>query len=185
MSNLHLPKVPKKITPAFGFSYISERALREGLGRRRFGPSEMNEVVRWFHYDGSQPACGFWGTIEIARWDHLVPIRNGGETVLGNMVLACQPCDDSKGTRSFKDWIIGTALKSPRTRQVSEIEQRVERLDSYMMAFQYVPRRLEERLTEAEQDSLHQLRSDLARLRKEVEDFIQKYQARQASIKRV
>ena len=40
INNLALPHPPIKITPAFGFSYITERAVREGLGRRQFGREE-------------------------------------------------------------------------------------------------------------------------------------------------
>lgn len=171
------PSTPKKITPAFGFSYI-ERAIREGLGRRQFARQEMVKVGEWFCKYEPQPACAFCGSPTVPRWDHLVPISEGGETVLGNMVLACQPCDDSKGKSSFKEWMGGTAPKSPLKRGVLDVDERIRRLEEYMQEFRYVPTLLEKRLNADELARLSGIRGDLARLRSDVESFIRDYRAR-------
>ncbi|MCH9052803.1 MAG: HNH endonuclease [Proteobacteria bacterium] len=172
------PRAPIKITPAFGFSYISERALREGLGRRQFGREEMEKVKEWFSEYEPQPACAFCGSSTVRRWDHLIPIRNNGETVLGNMVLACQPCDDSKGKRSFKEWMRGPPAKSPATRGVHDVDGRIRRLEEYLQAFGYVPTPLEKRLNANELDTLSDIRGGLDRLRTDVESFIEGYKTR-------
>ncbi|MDA1188934.1 MAG: HNH endonuclease [Chloroflexi bacterium] len=103
MNTKGFPRVPVKITPAYGFSYISERSLRECLGRRQFRHDEMKQVAEWFAAYEPQPSCAFCGDKQVHRWDHLIPIREDGETVVGNMVMACQPCDDSKGRRLFAE----------------------------------------------------------------------------------
>ena len=175
---LAFPRTPIKITPAFGFSYITERALREGLGRRQFGREEMEKVKEWFRQYEPQPACAFCGSSTVQRWDHLIPIRGNGETVLGNMVLACQPCDDSKGQASFKEWMRGTSAKSPETRGVHDVDGRIRRLEKYGQAFGYVPTVLEKRLNANELAKLSGIRDDLTRLRTDVDSLIESYKTR-------
>ena len=172
------PRTPIKITPAFGFSYITERALREGLGRRKFGRQEMEKVVEWFRQYEPQPVCAFCGSSTVRRWDHLIPIREDGETVLGNMVLACQPCDDSKGKSSFKEWMRGTSAKSPKTLGVHDVDGRIRRLEEYVQSFGYVARPLEKRLNADERGTLSDIREGLARLRSDVDSLLKSYQAR-------
>ena len=173
-----LPPAPKKITPAFGFSYIAQRALREGLGRRAFARDEMEQVVKWFSQHERQPACAFCGDSAVQRWDHLIPIREDGETVLGNMVLACQQCDDSKGRASFKEWMRGPSAKSPQSLRVHDVEGRIRRLEEYMQTFGYVPTPLEKRLNADELARLREMRLDLTRLRADVDNLIGSYQKR-------
>ena len=94
MTVWNAPRVPSRITPAFGFPYISERALRESLGRRQFGQAEMQQVIQ----------CSLAMKRDLCN-NPPVPFAEAktyGETVLGNMVLACQQCDDSKGKASFQ-----------------------------------------------------------------------------------
>ena len=74
-----LPRAPQRITPAFAFSFV-DRAVREGLTLRQFGRPEMNKVVRFF-YTNQEPECVYCGNNEVRRWDHLVPVMKGGDTV--------------------------------------------------------------------------------------------------------
>ena len=64
------------------------------------------------------PECVFCGNREVKRWDHLVPVMKGGETVLGNMVPACARCDDSKQAFPFEEWMVSDAKWSPKSRGV-------------------------------------------------------------------
>ena len=80
-----LPRVPGRTTPGFAFS-ILDRAISECLSRRQFGAVEIKQVIEFFDID--PPECVFCGATPVSRWDHLVPINGGGETLLGNMVPA-------------------------------------------------------------------------------------------------
>ena len=182
MTDKSLPRAPVKITPAYGFSYISERALREGMGRRQFGQTEMRQVIRWFSETDAEyqqnPSCVYCGCVDPGRWDHLIPIRLDSETILGNMVLACQPCDDSKGKKQFREWMLGSSPKSPQSQGVLDVDDRVRRLSAYMKAFDYRPVRLEDRLDETERTMYNDIRADLQNLQTEVEGLIQRYRKR-------
>lgn len=170
---MRLPRIPTRMTPAFGFSVLT-RAVREGLSTRRFGTQEAEAVVSFF--GPGSPECAFCGSADVRRWDHLIPLGLGGDTVLGNMVLACGRCDDSKGQRPFEEWMLSDAPFSPTTRRVPDIRQRIARLKAYMLRFGYVPRELEKRLSAEELQRFAEIRAKQRQLRREIEDFIRSYQ---------
>ena len=99
-----------------------ERALLNCLATRRFGLGEIEQVLEFFGFD--PPECVYCGSHEVQRWDHLVPVKEGGETVLGNMVPACARCDDSKRHLSFEEWVKSDSESSLKNRGIKEIGQR-------------------------------------------------------------
>lgn len=153
-----------------------ERALSQCLAIRQFGQKEMDEVSAFFGTD--PPECVYCGSPEVKRWDHLVPVKEGGETVLGNMVPACARCDDSKQDRPFEEWMMSDARRSPKNRGVKDLDQRVERIKAYIQHFGYTPRSLEQRLDEHERERLETIRPRLQELRKDVEALIEDYRTR-------
>ena len=172
---MKFPKVPQRTTPGFAFSIV-ERALQECLAARRFGPEEIAKVLAFFGAD--PPECVYCGSHEVRRWDHLVPVNKGGETVLGNMVPACAHCDDSKRDLPFEEWMTSDAAGSPKSRGVEDIDKRVERIKAYVQHFGYTPRSLEERLNEHELERLTTIRSRLQELREDIEELIEDYRTR-------
>lgn len=169
------PKVPQRTKPGFAFSIV-ERALQACLATRQFGQEEIAEVLKFFGAD--PPKCVYCGSAEVRRWDHLVPIKEGGETVLGNMVPACARCDDSKRNRPFEEWMMSNCKGSPKSRGVRDLDQRTGHIKAYVQRFGYTPRRLEERLDEHERERLTTIRSRLQELRKDIEVLIEDYRAR-------
>lgn len=174
---MNLPKSPGRTTPAFGFSYV-DRALQECLSERRFGRKEQAEVVSFFARWDERPSCAYCGALEVKRWDHVVPVAAGGTTVVGNMVLACQPCDDSKGKNPYPDWMRSGSPKSPTTREVPDIGVRVERIAAYVSHFGYRATSVEMRLAPSEVDLLARLRTDLQKLKSDVDGLIRDYRDR-------
>lgn len=172
---MKLPRVPSRTTPGFAFSTIN-RALRECLSRRDFGQQEMAEVLAFFGTD--DPECVFCGSREVRRWDHLVPINGGGETVLGNMVPACARCDDSKRHLPFEEWMISDARHSPKSRDVQGVDQRIARIKAYVQHFGYRVQPQPERLNEQERQRLSEIESMLQKLREEIDALIADYRGR-------
>lgn len=172
MKNYKLPSVPSRTTPGFAFSYI-DRALRECLGARQFGQKEIGVVLDFF--DSNPPECVYCGSQDIKRWDHLVPIKNGGETILGNMVPACSACDDSKQDLPFDDWIWNDSPSSPKSRGVTDINKRITRIRSYVQRFDYQVIPLEERLDPDELEKLAEIRETTVELRKDIDQLIESY----------
>lgn len=170
-----LPEIPQRTTTGFAFSIV-DRAIKEGLARRQFGKAEAEEVLDFF--GNNPPQCVYCGSIDVKRWDHLLPISEGGETVVGNMVPACSKCDDSKGKRYYKEWIDSNAQCSPKSRKVKDINGRINLIETYMKRFNYVPRDIDERLTQSEKKRLRGIRRKLQEVRTDIETFINDYRSR-------
>ena len=114
--------------------------------------------------------------------DHVVPVMSDGGTVLGNMVLACSRCDDSKGRSNFDEWMLGGAPQSPHTRGVPDVDQRIARIKSYSRDYGYAPSAPESWLGKAEAGRLEAIRKRLSILREDVEGLIGDYQKRTAKL---
>jgi hypothetical protein len=173
MEKIKLPLSPQRITTGFAFSYV-ERALQESLANRQFGQEEMKKVIEFF----GLPLCVYCGSTEIKRWDHLVAVKNGGETAIGNMVPACAKCDDSKRDIAFDVWMQSDYPNSPKSRGVENIQERIEHIYAYMMHFEYKVRPLETRLTPDELIKLENVRKSIRQTRNECEDLILSFRIR-------
>jgi len=67
-----------------------------------------------------------------SEWDHFFSIvKKGGEpsgyvTEISNLVPCCGKCNQSKGNNYWKDWITGSAKKSPASRGVTNLDKKIE-----------------------------------------------------------
>ena len=174
---MNLPRVPGRTTPAFGFSYV-ERSLKDCLRRRQFGADEKSKAVMFFEQWEPQPTCTYCGRTEVSRWDHVVPVMRDGATVLGNMVLACSTCDDSKSQRDFDEWMLSGVPKSPLSRGIANISRRIEHIKSYIELYTYRSEPVENRLSGVELERLQAVRERLATLRQEVDSLVDDFRGR-------
>jgi len=63
--------------------------------------------------------------------DHLVPVTDHGELVLGNVVPACQTCNDSRGNRDWREYL--------RERFPDAANQRIAAIEAYLSQNPYEP----------------------------------------------
>ena len=155
------------------------RALKACLATRQFRQEEIAEVLAFFHT--AVPECVFCGSPDVKRWDHLVSVNKGGETVLGNMVPACARCDDSKRDVPFEEWMESGVNGSPQSRGIADVPRRVEHIQEYVKHYNYEVRSMRERLSPQELERLEEIRSRLADLRKDVDALIGDYRERTES----
>ncbi len=156
------------MTPSFAFGYL-ERAIQEGLGRRAFRMPEVDRALAFF---GEPLTCVFCGSEKVTLWEHLVPVARGGETVLGNMVPACQPCNDSKHSKPYEEWLTQRAAKSPDAAGAQDVAARIARLREYAEKFQHVVTTPESRLDAERLLRVEELRLRAKQLRADVEAFL-------------
>lgn len=83
--------------------------------------------------------CAYCGD-PATEWDHLNAIikdrkPTGYYTEIYNLVPACGKCNQSKRNQPWREWIVGPAKLSPKTRGVVDLEERIARLDAYERAF--------------------------------------------------
>lgn len=172
---MKLSRAPQRTTPGFAFSMLG-RALKDCLATRQFGRAEMREVLAFFGAD--PPTCVYCGSPDTKRWDHLIPVNQDGETVLGNMVPACARCDDSKRDVPFAKWMRSDAKNSPRSREIANVDQRIQRIQAYIQHFGYQVRPLNERLNAQELAHLVDIQQRMQTLRQDMDALIQEYRAR-------
>jgi 5-methylcytosine-specific restriction endonuclease McrA len=70
------------------------------------------------------------------EWDHLRPIirekkPTGFITEIADLVPACGKCNQSKGGYNWREWMLGPAPRSPKSRDVVDIDRRVVLLERY------------------------------------------------------
>jgi hypothetical protein len=80
-------------------------------------------------------ACAYCGD-RCTEWDHLRPLvermrPTGYVSEICNLVPACGKCNQSKGNRPWRSWIRSPASLSPATRGIPDLEERIQRLDTY------------------------------------------------------
>ena len=79
--------------------------------------------------------CAYCGD-KSSEWDHLRPLvvnrrPTGFISEIANLVPACGKCNQSKGNKPWREWMLSSARLSPTGRGVVGTAQRVARLEQY------------------------------------------------------
>ena len=78
---------------------------RRGEASVKYTHQQWKETVIFFGgecaYCGCTPRKG-----ERLTRDHLVPVRDGGQTTQENIVPACSSCNSSKGASEWREWFM-------------------------------------------------------------------------------
>ncbi len=87
------------------------------------------EILGMQHDDVRCVYCGDRST----EWDHLRPLvlnrrPTGYVSEIANLVPACGKCNQSKGNKPWREWMLSSARLSPTGRQLADVAERVARL---------------------------------------------------------
>lgn len=79
--------------------------------------------------------CSYCGD-SSSEWDHLRPLvkdkkPTGFISEIHNLVPSCGKCNQSKGNKYWKDWIVSSAKLSPKSKGIADLGDRINRLDAY------------------------------------------------------
>jgi hypothetical protein len=79
--------------------------------------------------------CAYCGD-KKSEWDHFRAIVKGRAptgyvTEIANLVPSCGKCNQSRGNKEWKSWMTGSAKQSPKTRGVSGLDLKVQRLEAF------------------------------------------------------
>lgn len=79
--------------------------------------------------------CAYCGD-RSTEWDHLNPLVSNKQPTgfiseIANLVPACGKCNQSKGNKPWRDWMVSTAMLSPKTKGVADIDRRLALLAEY------------------------------------------------------
>ncbi len=80
-------------------------------------------------------SCAYCGS-QATEWDHLRPLvanqnPTGFISEIRNLVPSCGKCNQSKGNKYWMDWITSDAKLSPKSRQITDLQKRIARLEDY------------------------------------------------------
>lgn len=101
-------------------------------------PPSIDEIERALAILEMNPddvRCAYCGDMST-EWDHLRPLvlnrrPTGFISEIANLVPACGKCNQSKGNKSWREWMRGKAMRSPAGRGLKDVEVRAARLEAY------------------------------------------------------
>lgn len=96
---------------------------------------EIKEALNILGLDGDDLRCAYCGDT-ATEWDHLRPLiinrkPTGYISEIANLVPACGKCNQSKGKKDWRKWILSNAKLSPKTRSVPNLQEKIDRLEAY------------------------------------------------------
>ena len=105
---------------------------------------EIDEALDVLGMTRDTICCAYCGDT-YTEWDHFHPLivnksPTGYISEIHNLVPACGKCNQSKGNKEWRKWINSDASLSPKTRGISDIEERVKRLEEYEKRF--IPKKI-------------------------------------------
>ena len=100
-------------------------------------PTE-NDIKESLHVLGMTPdsiECSYCGA-KYTEWDHLRPLvvnkmPTGYVSEIQNLVPSCGKCNQSKGNKEWLTWIISDAKLSPKSKNIQNLDERIEKLKNY------------------------------------------------------
>ena len=96
---------------------------------------EIAEALSILRMDPSDLHCAYCGD-RASEWDHLRALvvkrrPTGFISEIANLVPSCGKCNQSKGNKPWREWMLGKAELSPTGRGLLDIADRVSRLEAY------------------------------------------------------
>ena len=96
---------------------------------------EVKQTLEILEMTPSTFQCAYCGSV-ASEWDHLRPLIKDKKPTgyiyeIQNLVPSCGKCNQSKGNKEWKPWMLSTAKLSPTTRGIKDIPERLVRLEVY------------------------------------------------------
>lgn len=105
--------------------------------------SEIKECLAILGLDFNDLRCAYCGD-RATEWDHFRPLVSdkrptGFISEIRNLVPSCPKCNQSKGNKPWRVWIVSNANESPKTRQIKDLNMKIEKLGKYEQRGQISP----------------------------------------------
>jgi len=128
-------KMPKAIKIKDRTSSITNAFVNGIIPAIKPTDEEVLEALKILEQDVNDVRCVYCGD-KMTEWDHLFPLvvdkkDTGYITEIKNLVPACSKCNQSKGNKYWKDWMIGDATQSPKNRNVKDLGKKIKLLENY------------------------------------------------------
>ena len=107
--------------------------------------AEIDDALATLGMTRESICCAYCGDT-CTEWDHFRPLivdkgPTGYISEIHNLVPACGKCNQSKGNKEWKKWMYSDASLSPKTRGITDINERCRKLEVYER--KYAPTKLD------------------------------------------
>ncbi|WP_127507582.1 HNH endonuclease [Paenibacillus humicus] len=97
--------------------------------------SDVKECLDILGLDPLNLKCSYCGD-NYTEWDHFRPLiidkkPTGYISDIYNLVPLCGKCNQSKGNKPWKTWILSNAKLAPKARGIKNIDERIKRLENF------------------------------------------------------
>lgn len=135
MSNRRLFRMPTPMKITGRSSSITNAFINSIVPTVEPTEEQISESLAILGMDESSFCCSYCGDA-ASEWDHFRPlVKNrkptGYISEIHNLVPACGKCNQSKGNKDWKTWMLSNAALSPQSKGVVDIGQRIQRLEAY------------------------------------------------------
>lgn len=132
-------KMPKPVTITARTSSITNAFVNGIIPLIMPKDEEVTEALNVLGMTEETICCAYCGD-NYTEWDHFHPlIKNkrptGYISEIHNLVPACGKCNQSKGNKDWKTWMLSNAVLSPHSRNIPDLEKRIQRLAEYEKRF--------------------------------------------------
>lgn len=127
--------MPKQVTVKARSSSITNAFFNGIIPQIEPTDEEVEDALKVLGMTAETVCCAYCGD-KMSEWDHFHPLvvdkkPTGYITEIHNLVPSCGKCNQSKGNKEWKEWMNSNAQKSPKTRGVANLEQRIKQLEEY------------------------------------------------------
>jgi hypothetical protein len=109
-----------KLISRSAYKWLQRPFTTDRFKKLREGEITISGTIREWEKEQELPKqCVYCGSIRDLTADHLIPRSRGGDESADNVVLACQPCNASRGEKGIFEWL-GLKEKDSLHRLVAE-----------------------------------------------------------------
>jgi len=135
MSYLEKFRMPTPVTITGRTSSITNSFVNGIIPRISPTEEQIKKILSLLGMDDETIKCAYCGS-KFTEWDHFRPLvenkmPTGYISEIDNLVPSCGKCNQSKGNKNWKEWIMGDAKLSPKTLCISNLHVIVQRLEAF------------------------------------------------------
>ncbi len=135
MKYLPLFKMPKQMKITGRSSSITNAFINSIIPIVPPTEEQVKEALSILGMANDNFQCSYCGST-ATEWDHLRPLvvnkkPTGYISEIHNLVPACGKCNQSKGNKEWRKWMLSDASLSPKTKGSPNLQDRIQRLEKY------------------------------------------------------
>lgn len=131
----YLFKMPHSVSVSGRTSTITKACVDGIIPKVTPTEEQVLEVLEMLGMSPDKVECAYCGG-RCTTWDHfnsLVDnsIATGYFSEIYNLIPSCESCNSSRGNRYWRDWMLSDAPRSPKTRKVPDLENRIKHIEVF------------------------------------------------------